>query len=58
MTERKNSEPTQMMEREITINNMRIHIRSIFNGQTSLEEALQKIVIRKLSEQKAERKIS
>ncbi len=42
----------EVIEREIVINNTRIHIRSIFSGQTGLDEAVKKIIIRKLAEKK------
>ena len=38
--------------RIITIDNTRIHIKSIFTGQREFEEALQSIVMRRLMETK------
>lgn len=39
----------EIVEREIVINNTKIHIKSIFTGQTRLDEAMKKIITRKLS---------
>lgn len=40
------------IDREIVVDDTRIHIKSIFTGQTRLEEAMKKIIIRKLTESK------
>ena len=45
-------ESDKAVEREIVINNTRIHIRSIFTGQTRLDEAMKNIITRKVSETK------
>lgn len=42
----------EAIKREIVISNTRIHIRSIFTGQTRLDEAMKKIITRKLPETK------
>lgn len=42
----------EIIEREIIINNTRIHIKSIFTGQTRLDEAMKNIIVRKLLETK------
>ena len=41
-------------EREIVINNIKIHVRSIFTGKTSLDRAMKNIVVRKISDSKAD----
>ncbi len=41
---------TEIIEREIFVQNTKIHIKSIFGGYISLDDALKKIVLRKLSE--------
>lgn len=40
----------EVIERDIVINNMSIHIKSIFTGKTNLDKALKNIVVRKISE--------
>jgi hypothetical protein len=40
----------KIIEREIIIDNMKIHIKSVFTEQTQLEEAMKSIIIRKLVE--------
>jgi len=45
-------EGNEGIKREIVINDTRIHIRSIFTGQTRLDEAMKKIITRKLSDTK------
>ena len=37
------------VERDIIAGRVKIHIKSVFNKQTSLEEAMRKIVTRKLT---------
>ena len=44
----------KVVEREIVINNVKIHINSVFIGQTTLENALTNIIIRKISKSKTE----
>jgi hypothetical protein len=40
------------VEREIVTSGIKIHIKSIFSGQTSLDDALEKIITRKLANTK------
>ena len=44
----------EIVEREIVINNTKIHIKSIFTAKTSLDRALQNIVARKISDAKSD----
>ncbi len=44
----KQSEP---VEREVVINGVRIRIKSIFEGQMSLSDAMKNLVTRKLAEE-------
>jgi hypothetical protein len=44
--------PVMITERKITVNNTIIHLRSIFTEQTSLDEAMKNIIMRRLSEEK------
>ena len=39
-------------ERHIIINGITIHMKSIFTGQTKVEDAMQKIVVRRMTETK------
>jgi len=41
---------TVTTERQMEVNGTLIHLRSIFVGQTKLDDALQKIIDRRLSE--------
>lgn len=42
----------EVAERDIVVHNLKIHIKSVFTGQTNLNEALKNIVARRLSEEK------
>ena len=42
-------EKARIIERDIVIDNMKIHIRSIFNGKISLEKALENIIVRRMN---------
>ena len=44
--------PTNGAERELTISNTNIHIKSVFTGQTSFDDALRKIITRKVANTK------
>ena len=44
--------PARAAERHITVNGITIHMKSIFTGQTKVEDALQKIVVRRMTETK------
>ena len=44
--------PVRGTEREITINSTNIHIKSVFTGQTSFDDALSKIINRKVADTK------
>lgn len=41
-----------IIERDIVVNSMKIHIVSVFTGQTSMNEAIGRIITRKLAERK------
>lgn len=45
-------EGEEVIEREIVINNTKIHIKSIFAGKTSLDRAMKNIVARKIADSK------
>ena len=40
------------IERDFAIKNIVVHIKSIFNGYTTLDKALSNIIIRKISQPK------
>ena len=42
----------KVIERKITVSNTEIHMKSIFIGQTSLDDAFRKIIERKLMDAK------
>ncbi len=42
----------EVIERELVINNTRIHVKSVFAGKTSLDRAMKNIVARKISDSK------
>ncbi len=44
-----NSDFPNVIERDMVINNMNIHVKSIFSGEISLGTAIQNIIIRKMS---------
>jgi len=41
-----------VIEREITIDKARYHIRSVFTGQTTLGDALSNIIVRRTEEER------
>jgi len=45
--------PAKGAGREITINNTNIHVKSVFTGQTSFDDALKKIITRKVANTKS-----
>ena len=47
-----NEKPTKTSVRQMEINGTHLYVRSVFADQTNLDEALQKIISRKLSEEK------
>jgi len=44
----------EVIEREVVVNNTKVHIKSIFAGKTSLDKALKNIVARKISDAKSD----
>ena len=51
-------ERTKVVERDIIVNDVNVHVKSIFIGQTTLEKALCNIVSRKISESRAKAELS
>jgi len=49
----KHPEPHVITEREIIIGKTKYHIKNVFIGQTTLDDALKNIVTRKLEERRA-----
>lgn len=40
-----------VLERDMMINGITVHVKSVFNNQTTLDKALKNIILRKSSEQ-------
>jgi hypothetical protein len=51
-TEYTNPPPAKVVKRKITVNNTRIHIKSIFTAQRQFDDALQSIVMRRMKEKR------
>lgn len=49
-----NEHTVQIIERDVVVNNINVHIKSIFTGKTSLDSALKNIVARKMSDTESE----
>ena len=45
-----NEKPTKTTVRQMEVNGTHLHVKSVFADQTKLDDALQKIISRKLSE--------
>jgi hypothetical protein len=44
--------PQRVIERKIIVNNTEIHIKSVFTAQRQFDDALQSIVMRRMSEKR------
>lgn len=42
-----------VIEREIVIGNIKFHVKSVFIGQTNLDDALKNIIVRRMDEHQA-----
>ena len=52
MKKAKHPEQKIITEHEITIGKMKYHIKSVFIGQTNLDDALKNIIVRRLEEER------
>ena len=49
MDKAKNEQQSNEAERVITVNNMKVHIKSVFNGHRTIDDALIKIIAKRLA---------